>query len=94
MKYILWFHPETNCVKIALLIRFDEGTNDLPLVACPPSQCLPPSAAQNGLPIPAADSNKILVLPFGIPSRPFLQEASNETIKVNCAMFFWFQSLY
>jgi hypothetical protein len=82
-KNILWFDPETNRVKIAFHVRFDEGMNDLPLADLPPNvQHL--QRVQDGLSVPA-ESDDVAIPPFGLTSKPFLHEV-DETLKVSCDM--------
>lgn len=80
-KNILWFDPETNRVKIAFHVRFDEGMNDLPLADVPPN-VRHLQRVQDGAPIPS-ESDDTVVPPFGLTSKPFLHEV-DETLKVAC----------
>jgi hypothetical protein len=80
-KNILWFDPETNRVKIAFHVRFDEGMNDLPLADVPPN-VRHLQRVQDGVSIPA-ESTDAVIPPFGLTAKPFLHEA-DKTVKVSC----------
>ena len=81
-KNILWYDPETNRVKIAFHVRFDEGMNDLALADVPPN-VRHLHRVHDGQPIPA-DLDETVVPPFGLTSRPFLHEV-DKGLTVDCA---------
>jgi hypothetical protein len=80
-KNILWFDPETNRMKIAFHVRFDEGMNDLDVKDVPPN-VRHLQRIQDGLPIPA-DINETAAAPFSVTAHPFFDEV-DETVRVVC----------
>ena len=70
-KNILWYDAETDKIKIASHVRFDEGMNDLPVASVPPNvQHL--QRIRNNFPIPAYTAYTSLA-EFTFTGNPFSQ---------------------
>ena len=78
---VLWFDPNTQRVKIAKHVRFDEGMNDLPFEDIPPNvQHL--QRIQMGVPIPA-ETEDTTIDEFAFFTNPFSNTITKKA-KVQC----------
>jgi hypothetical protein len=81
-KNILWYDVETQRVKIAKHVRFDEGMNDLPFDAIPPNvQHL--MRSQEGKPFPA-EITESSIIEFTFLPNPFAATIS-KTVPIRCS---------